>query len=172
MKRDLLLKECSAYFYEMYFEDKNFKNLKRLFLHKYLHHPWIKLRNKQDKLNCPVILKNYSNTEYAYPQIYFRSYDSFYNQKTLNISHPYFNKNVIKKSSFPYFLSHYHGLKSIIENIKEEKTLYEFRIAGKTPGPSAGSISMMSSLRPLESRNSAVSRPVRPEPITDAFCPS
>ena len=125
MKRDLLLKECSAYFYEMYFEDKNFKNLKRLFLHKYLHHPWIKLRNKQDKLNCPVILKNYSNTEYAYPQIYFRPYDSFYNQTTLNISHPYFNKIVIKKSSFPYFLSHYHGLKSIIENIKKEKTLYE-----------------------------------------------
>ena len=125
IKRDLLLKECSAYFYDMYFEDKNFKNLKRLFLHKYLNHPVIKLTNKQDKLNCPVILKNYSNNQYAYPQIYFRPYTSFYNQKTLNISHSYFDKNIIKKPSFPYFLSHYHGLKSIIENLKNEKSLFE-----------------------------------------------
>ena len=91
----------------MYFEDKNFKNLKRLFLHKYLHHPVIKLTNKQDKLNCPVILKNYSNNQYAYPQIYFRPYTSFYNQKTLNISHSYFDKNIIKKPSFQIMIFHF-----------------------------------------------------------------
>ena len=118
IKRDLLLKECSAYFYDLYYEDKNFKNLKKLFLYKYKEHKTIKLTNNTEKLNHPVELKNYANNKYAYPQIYFRPYTSFYNNDSLKISHSYFNKNLIKKPSFPYFLPHYFELKSIIEDKK------------------------------------------------------
>ena len=123
MKRDLLLKECSVYYHEIYFNDKNFDKMKKLFLHKYLNHPIIKLKNDIDKLNRPVKIKNYSNNKYAYPQLYFRPYTNFYNQETLNISHSYFNKNLIKKPSFPYFLPHFYELKLISDNNKDKNTL-------------------------------------------------
>ena len=123
MKRDLLLKECSVYYYEIYFNDKNFDNMRKIFLYKYLKHPTIKLKNEIDKLNRPVKIKNYSNNKYAYPQLYFRPYTDFYNQKTLNISHSYFNKNLIKKPSFPYFLPHFYELKLITDNNKDKNTL-------------------------------------------------
>ena len=127
IKRDILLKECSAFFYEIYFKDKNFNNLKKLFKYKYEHHPIIKLldiNNRFDKLNCPVYLKNYSNNKYAYPQLYLKPYTSFYNNKTLNISHPYYNKNIIKKPSFPYILPHYFLLNSILDKEKPKKELF------------------------------------------------
>ena len=124
IKRDLLLKECSAYFYDIYFEDNNFKNIKKLFLYKYKGNKKIKLENNTDKLNHPVELKNYSNNNYAYPQIYFRPYTSFYNNEYLKISHSYFDKNVIKKPSFPYFLSHYNELKSIFERNKNKIEIF------------------------------------------------
>ena len=98
--------------------------MKKLFLYKYLNHLTIKLRNEIDKLNYPVELKNYSNNKYAYPQIFFRPCTSFYNKETLKISHSYFNKNVIKKPSFPYFRPHYCELKSIVQNNKDKITLF------------------------------------------------
>ena len=127
MKRDLLLKECSAYFYDIYFKDKNFLNLKHIFKYKYENNKVIKLlaiNNNIDKLNHPVILKNYANNFYAYPQLYYRPYTSFYYHKFLKISHSYFNKNVIKKPSFPYFLPHYYELKSIIDQNKATPDLF------------------------------------------------
>ena len=127
IKRDILLKECSAYFYDIYFKDRNFENLKALFKFKFEHNPVIKLEdinNKFEKLNRPVKLKNYSNNKYAYPQLYFKPYTSFYNMPTLKISHSYFNKNVIKKPSFPYFLPHYYELKSFIDHEKDKKEFF------------------------------------------------
>ena len=127
MKRDILLKECSAYFYDIYFNDKNFMNLRALFKYNFENNPGIKLlkiNNKFDKLNRPVKIKNYSNNRYAYPQLYFKPYTSFYNIPTLKISHSYFNKNVIKKPSFPYFLPHYCEFKSIIDKEKEKTTFF------------------------------------------------
>ena len=127
IKRDILLKECSAYYYDIYFKDRNFENLKALFKFKFEHNPGIILldvNNKFDKLNRPVKLKNYSNNKYAYPQLYFKPYTSFYNNKTLKISHSYYNKNVIKKPSFPYFLSHYNELKSFIDKEKDKKEFF------------------------------------------------
>ena len=122
-----MLKECSAYFYEIYFKDKNFQNLKKLFKFNYEHHPIIKLmdiNNKYDKLDRPVKLKNYSNNKYAYPQLYLKPYTSFYNNKTLSISHSYYNKNIIKKPSFPYILPHYYVLKSFIDKEKSKMELF------------------------------------------------
>ena len=124
MKRDLLLKECSAYFYDVYFEDKNFKILKKLFLYNIKNHPKIILENNTNKLNHPVELKNYANNKYAYPQIYFRPNTSFYNNDSLRISHRYFDKNKIKKPSFPYFLPHYYELKSIFERNKDKIEIF------------------------------------------------
>ena len=127
IKRDLLLKECSAYYYDIYFKDKNFQNLRRLFKKNYEGNPKIKLleiNNKHDKLRRPGTIKNYSNNNYAYPQLYYKPYTSFYYNKYLHISHEYFKPNMIKKPSFPYFPEHYYELKSIIDNTKSEPELF------------------------------------------------
>jgi len=126
VKRDILL-ECSAYFYDVFFEDKNFKNLTKLFKIKFENNPKIildEINNQFDKLNRPVKLKNYSNNKYAYPQLYLKPYTSFYNNNNLKITHPYYNINIIKKPSFPYFLPHYYTLKFFIDKEKEKKELF------------------------------------------------
>ena len=124
IKRDLLLKESSAYFYDTYFADKNFKNLKDLFLYNYKHHKLIKLTNDMEKLNYPAKLKNYSNNKYAYPQMFFKPYTSFYNISTFPISHPYFNRGIIKKPSFPYLPVHYYELETVIDNNKKGEIFF------------------------------------------------
>ena len=73
------------------------------------------VNNKFDKLNRPVKIKNYANNKYANPPIFFSPYTSFYDNKNLKISHSYYNKNVIKNPSFPYFLPHYDQVKSFID---------------------------------------------------------
>ena len=65
-------------------------------------------------------MKNYSNNDFAYPQIFVQPYDSFYNVDSFYISHSYFNRHLIKKPSFPFMPSHFDYLKSIIDNNNEE----------------------------------------------------
>ena len=124
IKRDILLKECAAYFYDIYFNDKNFQNLKSLFKFKFMHKPEMIFNNEFEKLNRPVKIKNYANNKYAYPPIFLAPYTSFYDNKTLNISHSYYNKKIIKKPSFPYFLPHYDQLKSLIDKEKDKKNFF------------------------------------------------
>ena len=114
LKRDLLLKQCSIYFSDIYFNDKNFSKIKKYFKCK-IENKYIKIHYElKNKLNYPTKLKNFSNYKYAYPNIFYKPYTSFYNVDTFKISHPYFHKESIKKSSFPLFLSHYYTLNSIL----------------------------------------------------------
>ena len=92
-----------------------------------MHNPEMifkEINNKFEKLNRPVKIKNYANNKYAYPPIFFGPYTSFYDNKTLNISHSYYNKKIIKKPSFPYFLPHYDQLKSLIDKEKDKKNFF------------------------------------------------
>ena len=119
LKRDLLLKECSIYFNDIYFNDRNFSEIKKYFKYNYENHKIIKLKNEIDKFKYPIKIKNYSNNEYAYPHMFVKPFTSFYNSNIFNISHSYFNRESIKKPSFPYFLPHYYYLKDIIEKCNE-----------------------------------------------------
>ena len=117
LKRDLLLKQCSIYFSDIYFKDKNFSELKKYFKCKIENKSVIKIHNEiENKFNYPTKIKNYSNSTYAYPAIFYKPYTSFYNLDTLNISHPYYHKEAIKKSSFPLLLSHYYVLKDMYDD--------------------------------------------------------
>jgi len=120
LKRDLLLTESSIYFYDIYFKDKNFSNIKKYFKYTYEKNKNINLENKIEKFNYPIKVKNYSNNKYAYPHIFFKPYTSFYNTDSFNITHPYFKRESIKKPSFPYLFPHYYLYKGILENSNEK----------------------------------------------------
>ena len=111
LKRDLLLKQCSIYFLDIYFKDKNFSTLKKYFAYEIENKN--KINKDIDKFQYPTTLKNYSNSLYAFPNIFYRTYTSFYDSETLKISHPYFHKESIKKHSFPLLLSHYYSLNNV-----------------------------------------------------------
>ena len=132
LKRDLLLKECSVYFNEIYFNDKNFLKIKKLFKYNFENKKKFKLYNETEKFKCPVKIKNYSNNKYACPPLFVKPYTSFYNLETLSISHSYFNKKGIKKPSFPYLPSHNDILKSIINSSEKEYFNEECEVIMKT----------------------------------------
>ena len=121
LKRDLLLKQCSIYFSDIYFKDNNFSKLKKYYKCQ-IENKSAKVIHKEieNKFNCPTKIKNYSNSTYAYPAIFYKPFTSFYNLETLNISHPYFHKETIKKPSFPLLLSHYYTL----NNISDDNEIY------------------------------------------------
>ena len=116
LKRDLLLKHCSIYFTDIYFNDKNFLNLKKYFKYNIKNKNKGKIHIEIDKFNYPTKIKNYSNTSFAYPNIFFKPYISFYKNETLKISHPYYHKEVIKKQSFPPLLSHFYTLNNFLND--------------------------------------------------------
>jgi len=117
LKRDLLLKQCSIYFSDIYFNDKNFSTLKKYFVYEIENKN--KINKDIDKFKYPTTLKNYSNNFYAYPNIFYRTYTSFYENETLKISHPYFHKESINKNSFPLLLSHYYSLNNFYNDYEE-----------------------------------------------------
>ena len=121
LKRDLLLKECSVYFNDLYFNDKNFSTLKKCFKYRFENNKKIILKNDIEKFKYPIKMKNYSNNDFAYPQIFVQPYSSFYNVDSFYISHAYFNRNLIKKPSFPFLPSHFNYLKSIIDTYNNEQ---------------------------------------------------
>ena len=57
LKRDLLLKECSVYFNELYFNDKNFETLIKSFNCNFENNKKIKLKNEMKKFKYPIKLK-------------------------------------------------------------------------------------------------------------------
>ena len=110
-KRDLILKNLAYFFYEDYFIDKNFLNLRKQFMS--LFPPEQKKNNyntlqKQMTIKFPSTMKNYSNTELYYPKIFFRPDKHFFKNNYFEIGHKYFQGRYIeiKKPNFEYG----HGL--------------------------------------------------------------
>jgi len=130
LKRDLLLKQCSIYFSDIYFNDKNFSTLKKYFAYEIENKN--KINKDIDKFKYPTILKNYSNNLFAYPNIFYRTYTSFYDGETLKISHPYFHKESIKKCSFPLLLSHYYSLNNFYDDYEISYFKKECEVIMKT----------------------------------------
>ena len=110
-KRDLILKNLAYYFYEDYFIDKNFINLKKQFMYLYRpdqqRHNYSKME-KQMTLGFPSTIKNYSNTELYYPKIILRPDNQFFKNRFFEVGHGYFTDKIkdIEKPNFEYG----HGL--------------------------------------------------------------
>ena len=104
-KSDLIFKDCSIFFDNIFYNDKNFDILKKSFL--------IKNKNiligESDRpmLTYPSKLKNYSNNKYSLPKLFLDCDIKFYKSKYFHICHPQFNLSLLKKDSFPNFPSHY-----------------------------------------------------------------
>ena len=104
-KSDLLLKDCSIFFNDLFFKDKNFDSIKKSFL----------IKNKNDLigesnrklLKYPCKLKNYSSNKYAYPKIFLKCNTNFYKDEYFSLCHPQIDLNYIKKDSFPGLPTHY-----------------------------------------------------------------
>ena len=109
-KRDLILKNFGYYFYDDYFKDTNFINLRRKYL--YIYSPDLEKNNynnleKQMTLKFPSTIKNFSNTDIYYPKIFLRPDKHFFKNSFYKVGHAYFNeyKN-LSKPNYEYG----HGL--------------------------------------------------------------
>ena len=70
LKRDLLLKQYSIYFTYIYFNDSNFNKIKKYYKCK-IENKSVKINVELNKkFNYPTELKNFSNSTYAYPNIF------------------------------------------------------------------------------------------------------
>ena len=106
-KSDLIFKDCSIFFDDIFFNDKNFLTLKKSFLIRYKNLISGNSNNNMPLFNYPSKLKNFSNNKYNTPKIFLECDIHFYKSKYFSVCHPTFNLNLLKKDSFPNFPSHY-----------------------------------------------------------------
>ena len=115
-KKDILLKDCSIYFADIYFNDKNFSKIKKSFYYnykEYLHEN--DKKNNLELLNYPSKLKNYSSNKYATPKTFFTCDTNTYKNKHFSLCYPKINKKLFKKESFPLLPSHYQYYSNILK---------------------------------------------------------
>ena len=104
-KSDLVLKDSSLYFEDIYFRDKNFEKIRKSFL---LRHKGELIGETNKRFfNYPSKLKNFSSNKYSYPRIFLECNSNYYKDEYFHIRHPEVNLNLIKKESFPNLPSHY-----------------------------------------------------------------
>ena len=115
-KSDLIFKDCSIFFDDIFFKDKNFAILKKSFLIRYKN----LLIGEKGKplLNYPSKMKNFSSNRYNSPKIFLECDLDFYKSKYFSVCHPNFNVNLLKKDSFPTFPSHYEYFKDLFKKFK------------------------------------------------------
>ena len=104
-KSDLIFKDCSIYFNDIFFFDKNFDSIRKSLLIKYN----VRLIDEKGRrlLDYPCRIKNYSSNKYAMPRVFLKYNNDYYNYKYFSIYHPDLNLNSFKKDSFPIFPTHY-----------------------------------------------------------------
>ena len=111
-KSDLIFKDCSIFFDEIFFKDKNFISLKNSFLIRYKN---LINDDKQPSFNFPTKLKNFSSNKYNSPKVFLECDINFYKSKYFSVCHPTFNLKLLKKDSFPNFPSHYEYFNDLFE---------------------------------------------------------
>ena len=116
-KKDLLFKDCSIYFNDIYFYDKNFTKIKNSFYYNY--EPNLPEQNLDDykkyNLKYPSKLKNFSSNKYALPKIFLSCNTKLYQNKYFDLLYPKIKKNLIK-DNFPSFPSHYLYFSELLKN--------------------------------------------------------
>ena len=117
LKKDLLLKNCSIYFENIFFSDKNFKNIKNSFYYNY--ETFLSKEAKEDSknlfLNYPSKLKNFSSNKYAMPKIFLSPNIKIYQNIHFSLLYPKINKNLIN-NNFPSLPSHYIYYSELLKN--------------------------------------------------------
>ena len=126
LKRDLLLKDCSIYFNDIYFNDNNFRKIKNSFFYNYNQY-LVDNDDVQKKqlLNYPSRLKNFSSNKYATPKIFFSCNINLYKNEYFSLLYPKINKNLLKNNSFPSLPSHYNNYNNLLMN-SNDKILSSF----------------------------------------------
>ena len=115
LKTDLLLKDCSIYFEDIYSHDKNFKKIRNSFYYNYQSD--LELYDyKNDFLNYPTKLKNYSSNKYALPKIFLSCNYDIYKSNRFELLYPKIKKNLIK-NEFPNLPKHYIYYKELLNNL-------------------------------------------------------
>ena len=114
LKKDLLLTDCSIYFEDIYSYDKNFKKIRNSFYYNYQSD--LELYDyKNDFLNYPTKLKNYSSNKYALPKIFLTFNYDIYQSNYFELLYPKINQNLIK-NEFPNLPKHYIYYKELLKN--------------------------------------------------------
>ncbi len=117
-KKDILLKDCSIYFVDVYFNDKNFSKIKNSFYYNYKNNLPDNDKEKSLKLlNYPSKLKNFSSNKYATPKVFLTCDTNIYKNIYFSLCYPKINKELFKKESFPLLPSHYQYYNNILKKI-------------------------------------------------------
>ena len=119
LKKDLLLKDCSIFFEDIYLYDKNFKKIRNSFYYNYGDN--LELYDyKNDFLNYPTKLKNFSSNKYALPKIFLSCNNEIYKSSRFSLLYPRIKKNLIN-NEFPNLPSHYTYYKELLNNITQNQ---------------------------------------------------
>ena len=117
-KKDILLKDCSIYFADIYFNDKNFSKIKNSFYYNYKNNlPDYDKENSFKCLNYPSKLRNFSSNKYATPKLFLTCDTNIYKNIYFSLCYPKINKELFKKESFPLLPSHYQYYNNILKKI-------------------------------------------------------
>ena len=123
-KKDILLKDCSIYFTDIYYNDKNFKKIKKFFFYKYKTNlPNI---GNIELLNYPSRLKNYSSNKYATPRMFLKCDTNLYNSFYFSLLYPEIKVKLFKKKSFPLVSNNYDIYNDLLENNNDNLILNSF----------------------------------------------
>ena len=108
----------SSSFKDMLFKDKIFEKIKYTFLCKYHRNKTLRIKTKQ--LNYPVRQKNFSNS--IEPKTFLCKDNKFYKKEFFEVSHKYFNQNLIKETDINrlYFFHHEY-----ITDINKSGTIFD-----------------------------------------------
>ena len=116
-KKDLLLKDCSIYFDDIYFYDNNFIKIKNSFYYNYESNlsDLNIYDHKNNFLKYPSKLKNFSSNKYALPKIFLCCNTKLYQNNNFSLLYPKIKHNLIK-DIFPNLPSHYRYSSEILKN--------------------------------------------------------
>ena len=116
-KKDLLFKDCSIYFNDIYFYNGDFAKIKNSFYYNYESN--IPEQNLNDYrkyfLKYPSKLKNFSSNKYALPKIFLSCNTKLYQNKYFDLLYPKIKQNLIK-DNFPFLPSHYLYFSELLKN--------------------------------------------------------
>ena len=104
-KSDLIFKDSSLFFNDIFFYDKNFDSIRKSFLIKYKKK--LIIENNRKLFDYPCKIKNFSSNKYALPKTYLRNDPNFYKRNYFSICHPYLNLSTFNMDLYPVFPTHY-----------------------------------------------------------------
>ena len=116
-KKDLLLKDCSIYFEDIFYYDKNFLKIKNLFYYNYesnlAEETFHEIKN--NLLKYPTKLKNFSSNKYALPKMFLSCNTKLYQNSFFSLLYPHIKKELIK-NSYPILPSHFVYYNELLNN--------------------------------------------------------